>query len=141
MRRGSVVLLLLLALVAGCDNNPIAPSLNIPFSVTDLVVGTGDTAAAGQVLTVEYTGWLYVTGAPDNKGTIFDSTDGGQPFVFTLGAGQVIQGWEQGFDGMRVGGERRLVIPPELGYGEDGAGTSVPPNATLIFDIRLLSIQ
>jgi FKBP-type peptidyl-prolyl cis-trans isomerase len=141
MKRESVVLLLLLALVAGCDNNPIAPSLNIPFSVTDLVVGTGDTAAAGQILTVEYTGWLYVTGAPDNKGTRFDSTDGGQPFVFTLGAGQVIQGWEQGFVGMRVGGERRIVIPPELGYGENGAGTSIPSNATLIFDVRLLSIQ
>ena len=141
MKRESVVLLLLLALVAGCDNNPIAPSLNIPFSVTDLVVGTGDTAATGQILTVEYTGWLYVTDAPDNKGTRFDSTDGGQPFVFTLGAGQVIQGWEQGFVGMRVGGERRIVIPPELGYGEDGAGTSIPPNATLIFDVRLLNIQ
>ena len=141
MKRESVVLLLLLALVAGCDNNPIAPSLNIPFSVTDLVVGTGDTAAAGQILTVEYTGWLYVTGAPDNKGTRFDSTDGGQPFVFTLGAGQVIQGWEQGFVGMRVGGERRIVIPPELGYGENGAGTSIPTNATLIYDVRLLSIQ
>ena len=141
MRRGSIVLLLLLALVAGCDNNPIAPSLNIPFSATDLVVGMGNAATAGQVLTVEYTGWLYVTGAPDNKGTIFDSTDGGPPFVFMLGAGRVIQGWEQGLVGMQVGGERRLVIPPELGYGEDGAGASIPPNATLIFDVKLVSIQ
>ena len=141
MFRGSVAPLVLSVLVAGCGSSPTAPSLGIPFAVTDLVVGTGDTAANGQVLTVEYTGWLYVIGAPDNKGAVFDSTDGARPFVFTLGAGQVIQGWEQGLVGMRVGGERRLVIPPELGYGEDGFANIIPPNATLLFEILLLSIQ
>ena len=141
MLRRSVAPLVLSVLVAGCGSSPTAPSLGIPFTVTDLAVGTGDTAANGQVLTVEYTGWLYALGAPENKGTVFDSTDGGPPFVFTLGVGQVIQGWDQGLVGMRVGGERRLVIPPELGYGEDGSGNIIPPNATLIFEVRLLGIQ
>ncbi len=141
MLRGSVAPLVLSVLVAGCSSSPTAPSLGIPFAVTDLIVGTGDTAENGQVLTVEYTGWLYVIGAPDNKGTAFDSTDGAQPFVFTLGVGQVIQGWDQGLVGMQVGGERRLAIPPELGYGEDGSGNIIPPNATLLFEVLLLSIQ
>ena len=113
----------------------------MPFTVTDLTVGTGATAANGQMLTMDYTGWLYDSGAPDNKGTMFDTTAGGQPFTFLLGAGQVIQGWDQGLIGMRVGGTRRLVIPPELAYGDQGVGTVIPPNATLIFDIDLISVQ
>ena len=107
MMRIPTVLLLLSVLVAGCDSSPTAPSINVPFTATDLTVGTGATAANGQVLTVDFTGWLYSTTAPDNKGSQFDSTAGGQPFVFTLGAGQVIQGWDQGLVGMRVGGARR----------------------------------
>ena len=119
---------------------PDRPTLFIPFTITDLVVGTGDTAAIVQVLTVKFTGWLYDTGTPDNKGTLFDSTDGAPPFVFTLGP-QVIQGWVEGLDGMRVGGERRLVIPPELGYGAAGLSPIIPPNTELVFEVLLLSIQ
>ena len=92
----------------------------------------------GQSLTMDYTGWLYEASAPDNKGQVFDSTDGRGPFSFVLGSGQVIQGWEQGLSGMRVGGKRRLVIPPELAYGEQGSGGVIPPNATLIFEIDLI---
>ena len=95
----------------------------------------------GQSLTMDYTGWLYAASAPDNKGQVFDSTDGRGPFSFVLGSGQVIQGWEQGLSGMRVGGKRRLVIPPELAYGEQGSGGVIPPNATLIFEIDLISVQ
>ena len=92
-------------------------------------------------VTVHYTGWLFEDGAPDNKGAKFDSSvDRGQPFVFPLGAGHVIKGWDQGFAGMRVGGQRRLVIPPELGYGARGAGGVIPPNATLVFDVELLGV-
>ena len=141
MRRASVLLLFLSALAAGCDSNPSAPSVNVPFTVTDLRVGMGPAAANGQVLTVNYTGWLYDPAAPDNKGTVFDSSAGRSPFVFTLGAGQVIQGWDQGLVGMQVGGQRRLVIPPDLGYGQQGQGGVIPPNATLIFDVDLISVQ
>ncbi len=141
MRQASVLLLVLSALSAGCDSNPSAPSVNVPFTVTDLTVGMGVAAANGQVLTVNYTGWLYEVGAADNKGTVFDSSAGRGPFVFTLGAGEVIQGWDQGLVGIQVGGERRLVIPPELGYGQQGAGSTIPPNATLIFEVDLISIQ
>ena len=141
MRRVSVALLVLFVFVAGCDSNSIAPSDGVPFTVTDLTVGTGDTAMNGQLLTVDFTGWLYAAGAPENKGAVFDTTVGRQPFTFTLGAGQVIQGWDEGLVGMRVGGKRRLVIPPELAFGEQGAGNNIPPNATLIFDVDLISVQ
>lgn len=141
MIRASVFLIILFALSAGCsDSNPAAPSANVPFTVTDLTVGMGVAAANGQALTVGYTGWLYDAGAPDNKGGVFDSSAGRPAFVFTLGAGQVIRGWDQGLVGMQVGGERRLVIPPELGYGQQGSG-AIPPNATLVFDVTLISIQ
>ena len=93
---------------------------------------------AGQPLTVNYTGWLYDANAPDNKGQQFDT---GQNFQFTLGEGQVIQGWDVGFSGMRVGGVRRLVLPPDLAYGSAGAGGgAIPPNATLVFDVELVSV-
>ena len=141
MRRVSIALLLLTVFVAGCSSpNPAAPSVNVPFTVTDLTVGIGATATNGRVLTVDYTGWLYDVGAPDNKGAVFDTSVGRQPFVLTLGAGQVIQGWDQGLVGMQIGGLRRLVIPPELGYGQQGTG-SIPPNATLVFDVELISVQ
>lgn len=112
------------------------------LQVTDVVKGEGVTANTGQDVVVHYTGWLYQPGEPDNKGKKFDSSlDRGQPFVFPLGGGRVIQGWDQGVVGMQVGGKRLLVIPPEMGYGATGAGGVIPPNATLIFEVDLLEIQ
>jgi len=108
---------------------------------TDTTIGTGAEAISGQQISVHYTGWLYDPAAPENKGRKFDSSrDRGQPFEFTLGVGQVIGGWDQGFAGMKVGGSRTLVIPPELGYGARGAGGVIPPNATLLFEVELLGI-
>ena len=105
----------------------------------DTVVGQGDIARAGDDVSVHYTGWLQ-TG--DTKGQKFDSSkDRGQPFSFGLGAGQVIRGWDEGVQGMRVGGTRQLVIPPELGYGSRGAGGVIPPGATLLFEVELLSVD
>jgi FKBP-type peptidyl-prolyl cis-trans isomerase len=109
--------------------------------MTDIKVGTGDLAEAGNNVTVHYTGWLHDASAPENKGRKFDSSrDRGDPFRFTLGVGQVIAGWDQGVAGMKVGGQRVLTIPPELGYGARGAGGVIPPNATLIFDVELLAV-
>lgn len=127
---------------AGCgdDASPTSPSLNIPFSSTDIVVGTGTTANAGQTVRVYYTGWLYSTTATDNKGGVFDSNTSGLGFQFTVGLGTVIKGWDQGVPGMKVGGKRRLIIPPELGYGVNGSGSAIPGNATLIFEIELLGV-
>lgn len=101
----------------------------------DAVVGTGATATAGQTVTVNYTGWL-------TNGTKFDSSkDRNQPFTFRLGAGEVIPGWDEGIAGMNVGGTRKLTIPPQLGYGARGAGGVIPPNATLVFEVELLSVK
>ena len=106
---------------------------------TDTKTGDGAAAAAGNKVSVHYTGWLYNNG---QKGAKFDSSlDRGQPFDFALGKQQVIKGWDEGVAGMRVGGKRTLVIPPELGYGARGAGGVIPPNATLMFDIELLGVQ
>src|SRR5215813_4703714 len=106
---------------------------------TDAKTGDGATAKAGNKVSVHYTGWLSDSGA---KGKKFDSSvDRGQPFQFTLGAHQVIAGWDEGVAGMKVGGKRTLIIPPELGYGARGAGGVIPPNATLIFDVELLGVQ
>jgi len=106
---------------------------------TDTKIGDGATAKAGNKVTVNYTGWLNENGA---KGKKFDSSlDRNQPFQFTLGAHQVIAGWDEGVAGMKVGGKRTLIIPPELGYGARGAGGVIPPNATLIFDVDLLQVQ
>ena len=135
-------LVCVLTLSAGCGSSPSpSPTVNVPFSQTDLRVGTGTEATVGKRLTVNYTGWLYDASKPDQKGQMFDTSVGKQPFPFTLGAGQVIRGWDQGFAGMRVGGQRRLVIPPDLGYGAAGAGGVIPPNATLVFDVELLDVQ
>jgi FKBP-type peptidyl-prolyl cis-trans isomerase len=112
-----------------------------PF-MTDIKTGTGPAIAKGQTAVVHYTGWLYSEGAPEKKGKKFDSSrDRSEPFSFHLGAGMVIQGWDEGVVGMQVGGQRRLVIPPEKGYGASGAGGVIPPNATLVFDVELVSIQ
>ena len=104
----------------------------------DTVVGDGAEAKAGQHVTVHYTGWLYNDGT---KGAKFDSSkDRNDPFAFDLGGGQVIKGWDEGVQGMKVGGKRTLVIPPQLGYGARGAGGVIPPNATLMFDVELLGV-
>ena len=108
----------------------------------DHVVGTGAEAVAGKTVVVHYTGWLFDAAAPDNKGRKFDSSrDRGDKFSFPLGAGRVIAGWDQGVAGMKVGGQRTLTIPPELGYGARGAGGVIPPNATLVFDVELFEVK
>ena len=136
MRRFALLIAILVLSSACGDDSPASPSVNVPFSVVDLEVGTGPEAANGDTLNVRYTGWLYDPGAPENKGRQFDSGT----FEFVLGAGQVIPGWDQGLVGMRVGGLRRLVIPPDLAYGDRGQG-SIPPNATLLFEVDLLGIS
>jgi FKBP-type peptidyl-prolyl cis-trans isomerase FkpA len=104
------------------------------LGIEDLVVGQGDTAAKGQRVSVHYTGWL-------TDGRKFDSSkDRNQPFQFALGRGEVIRGWDQGVEGMKVGGTRKLTIPPEMGYGARGAGGVIPPNATLVFEVDLLGV-
>ena len=109
---------------------------------TDVKVGDGAEATPGKMVSVHYTGWLYDPNAADKHGTKFDSSrDRGQPFEFPLGGGRVIQGWDQGVAGMKVGGQRTLIIPADLGYGARGAGGVIPPNATLIFDVELLGVQ
>jgi FKBP-type peptidyl-prolyl cis-trans isomerase FkpA len=107
--------------------------------IDDTVVGTGALAAAGQQVSVHYTGWLFFGG---ERGKKFDSSkDRGDPFEFPLGAGHVIKGWDEGVQGMKVGGKRTLTIPPGLGYGARGAGGVIPPNATLIFEVELLGVS
>jgi peptidylprolyl isomerase len=109
------------------------------LKVTDSKVGTGPEPKSGQTVVVHYTGWLYENGA---KGQKFDSSlDRGEPFEFPIGQGQVIAGWDEGVATMKVGGKRTLIIPPALGYGAQGAGGVIPPNATLIFDVELLDVK
>jgi len=108
---------------------------NSNLKIEDLQVGTGDSPKSGDVVSVHYTGWL-------EDGTKFDSSvDRGEPFEFVIGQGQVIRGWDEGVMTMKEGGKRRLTIPPELGYGERGAGGVIPPNATLIFEVELLDVK
>ena len=108
----------------------------------DTLPGTGREAEPGLNVSVHYTGWLYDAAAEGFKGKKFDSSvDRKQPFDFALGAGQVIQGWDEGFAGMKIGGKRTLIIPPEMGYGARGAGGVIPPNTTLIFDVELLDVK
>ena len=104
--------------------------------------GTGDEAVAGKTVVVHYTGWLYDPAAPDGHGKKFDSSvDRNVPFAFLLGSGKVIKGWDEGVAGMKPGGKRTLVIPPQKGYGERGAGGVIPPNATLLFDVELIEVK
>jgi len=121
---------------------PAAPE-HPAFTRTDLQTGSGAVAKKGARLQVHYAGWLYDPTKPGMKGRMFDtSKDRGQPFDFVLGAGQVIPGWDQGFDGMKVGGRRRLIIPSDLAYGVEGAGNGIiPPNSTLLFEMELLDVQ
>ncbi|MDO9054900.1 MAG: FKBP-type peptidyl-prolyl cis-trans isomerase [Gallionella sp.] len=114
----------------------------IRTEIVDSKVGEGDEAKAGNQVSVHYTGWLFDKKAPDNKGTKFDSSrDRNEPFDFPLGMGRVIQGWDMGVQGMKVGGQRTLTIPPEMGYGKRGAGGVIPANATLVFDVELLKLN
>jgi FKBP-type peptidyl-prolyl cis-trans isomerase FkpA len=132
-------------MACGGSDTPTAPTtdpsvgLNVPFSTTDLVVGTGTEATTGRSVTVQYTGWLYYPNAAENKGNVIDA--GGTFGPFVLGNANIIQGWHQGIPGMRIGGRRRLVIPPALGYGAAGRLPQVPGNATLLFEITLISVQ
>lgn len=124
------------------QNQPAEGETNVEMITTesglqygDLIIGTGETAKAGDTVSVHYTGWLV-------DGTKFDSSvDRGNPFNFPLGAGSVIKGWDEGVAGMKVGGKRKLSIPPELGYGDRGAGSVIGPGETLIFEVELLGIE
>ena len=144
----SALMIAMLA-ITGCkaDSKTSNKETAMTQSITELVkndtvVGEGREAEAGFNVTVHYTGWLYDPSKADGKGTKFDSSlDRHEPFVFFLGGGHVIQGWDEGFAGMKVGGKRTLIIPPNMGYGVHGAGSVIPPNATLIFDVELLGIK
>jgi FKBP-type peptidyl-prolyl cis-trans isomerase FkpA len=108
----------------------------------DTLVGSGNEAVTGRQVTVHYTGWLYNETIDGKKGTKFDSSrDRNEPFSFRLGGGEVIKGWDDGVAGMKVGGQRTLTIPSSLGYGARGAGGTIPPNATLVFDVELLDVR
>ena len=114
----------------------------IELQVTDTVVGEGAKAEPGKLVVVHYTGWLYEPGAAEDKGSKFDSSvDRGEPFMFPLGAGRVIKGWDEGVAGMQVGGKRTLIIPPDMAYGDRGAGAAIPPNSTVLFDVELLEVR
>jgi FKBP-type peptidyl-prolyl cis-trans isomerase FkpA len=143
MLRRSILSGLALAVLCGmsssCSDSPTVPSNFAPYSQTDLRVGTGGDAVSGKILTVQYTGWYFNDTRPDDKGPVFDTSAGGEPFLFTLGVGAVIEGWDRGVAGMRVGGLRRLVVPPSLAYGRFRQN-SIPPNATLLFEIELLGV-
>ncbi len=147
MRRSLLAALLLPALLlfTGCGEQQAAPQASngvTELIKTDTKVGAGAEAVAGHNVSVHYTGWLYDEAAPGHKGKKFDSSrDRNEPFAFSLGAGQVIKGWDQGVAGMKVGGQRTLTIPPQLGYGARGAGGDIPPNATLVFDVELLGVN
>jgi FKBP-type peptidyl-prolyl cis-trans isomerase FkpA len=134
-----------LALLAACGGGSpavVPPAAANAFEILELAPGEGAPIASGQQAVVQYTGWLYAVSAPDKKGKKFDSSrDGGQPFRFVVGAGQVIKGWDRGVLGMKVGGRRRLIIPSDLAYGDSGAGGVIPPGATLVFDVDLVGIE
>jgi FKBP-type peptidyl-prolyl cis-trans isomerase FkpA len=132
----------LLLMAAGCDNgssSPVAPDQsNVPYSQIDLTVGTGAEATTGKTATVQYVGWLYSETGTDHKGAQFDS---GQLAPFVVGAGTLIKGFEMAVTGMKVGGVRRAIIPPSLAFGSTGSGTTIPPNAALVFEIALGVVQ
>jgi FKBP-type peptidyl-prolyl cis-trans isomerase FkpA len=141
-------LIALIAVTAACSGKSDAPATSAaPPAVTALKTvtlkpGTGATIAGGQTAVVQYTGWLYEAGATDHKGKQFDSSrNAGQPFKFPVGTGSVIKGWDQGVPGMKIGESRRLTIPPDLAYGDSGAGGVIPPGATLVFDVELVGIE
>jgi FKBP-type peptidyl-prolyl cis-trans isomerase FkpA len=140
---------LILAMPLNAQNTPPATATGSKLDATptelkkiDLKEGHGAEAQKGKVVVVHYTGWLYDASAPEGKGRKFDSSvDRKVPFGFFLGEGKVIKGWDEGVVGMKVGGVRRLIIPPSMGYGARGAGGVIPPNATLIFDVELIEVK
>src|SRR5262245_35400357 len=151
MMRAFPVLAVCVVLLAACGGKkegataPVAheavPAPTEPQKI-DIQKGVGEGISQGQVAVVHYTGWLYDPTAAEQKGAKFDSSrDSGQPFSFTIGHGEVIKGWEEGVQGMQPGGQRRLVIPPELAYGEVGGQNVIPLDATLVFDVELLVIE
>jgi FKBP-type peptidyl-prolyl cis-trans isomerase len=123
------------------SQNPQNAGETAELQQVDTVEGTGATAVAGKRVRVHYTGWLYDPTAKNSRGKKFDSSkDRGDPFSFGLGGGEVIRGWDEGVQGMKVGGTRVLTIPPHMGYGARGAGGVIPPNATLVFEVELLAV-
>lgn len=144
--RSATAAVVVAALLAACSRPALPPvaaeNTVATLTATDVVVGQGAEARPGAKVSVHYTGWLYDHTRPDQKGTEFDSSrKHGAPFSFDLGQRKVIAGWDQGVTGMKVGGQRRLVIPSDLAYGENGAGGVIPPGATLVFDVELLDVQ
>ena len=123
----------------GCGSTSTTPTDAVPFSQLDLRLGTGTEAASGNTLSVNYTGWLYDATKTDQKGIQFDTSVGRDVFNFQLGVGQVIKGWDQGLVGMKIGGIRRLVVPPSLAYGAFRNGP-IPPNGTLVFEVELVDV-
>jgi FKBP-type peptidyl-prolyl cis-trans isomerase FkpA len=120
----------------------IDPAVMAALVKTDVKLGDGALATAGKTVAVHYTGWLYDEAAPNHHGKKFDSSrDRNAPFDFPLGEGRVIPGWDHGVEGMKVGGQRMLIVPPAMAYGSGGAGEVIPPNAQLVFDIELLAVQ
>lgn len=142
MIRIALIGLVVAVATAGCskDTGTSPSTVNVPFSTTDIKMGTGTEATTGRAVSVYYTLWLYNAQGVDNKGTMVQTNVGGTPFSFTVGSG-VVQGFSQGVTGMRVGGLRRVTIPPSLGYGSQGNPPSIPGNATIIFEIELLAVQ
>jgi FKBP-type peptidyl-prolyl cis-trans isomerase FkpA len=138
-RLGTCALLASILLTA-CGESPTAPSSYAPFSTQDLQVGTGLMAITGSVVNVNYTLWLYDASKPDNKGILIESNFTKGPFTFTLGTGAVIKGWDQGIPGMMEGGLRRITVPPSMAYGPARSGL-IPPNATLLFEVELLTVS
>jgi len=125
--------------LAACAEGPTGPSSGAPYSQVDLRLGTGADAVSGKSIVVDYTGWLYDPSKTDGKGQQFDSSVGLTPLTFTVGSGQVIEGFDRGVSGMKVGGARRVVIPPSLGYGA-ARNNAIPPYATLVFEIELVEV-
>lgn len=146
-RAAAAAFVIVTAVLLGACSRPSVPPAaaedRVPALVAnDIVAGQGATAVAGSKVSVHYSGWLYDHQRPDQKGAEFDSSrKHGAPFSFTLGARQVIPGWDQGVAGMKVGGQRRLVIPSYLAYGDSGAGGVIPPGATLVFDVELMDVE
>ncbi|VXC16178.1 FKBP-type peptidyl-prolyl cis-trans isomerase [Massilia sp. 9I] len=129
--------------LAGCKRNEAPQATQagaVALQKIDTVIGTGQEAVAGSTAVVNYTGWLYEPKAEAQHGAQFDSSVGREPFSFQVAGGQVIPGWDEGVQGMKVGGKRTLIVPADKGYGASGAGP-IPPNATLIFDIELLEVR
>ena len=129
-------------ILSACDSSEDAGQCDVPFDIEEVVEGDGAEAVLGKSVSVHYEGFFCETEAADLKGAKFDSSvDRGVPFQFVVGAREVIQGWDEGIPGMKVGGRRTLTIPPEKAYGESGQGDTIPPNATLIFEVELVDVR